>query len=65
MDWTIRAQEIITSVDAKARAIAEGRGTWNDDIVTEMKVAVGFEMNDMDYDFLRKYTAWRRDHPLA
>jgi len=54
---------IANAVSAKAKAIAEGQGNWGDNIVTEMKVAVPFEMNEGELAFLEQYVAWKRDHP--
>lgn len=48
----------------KARAIRDGLGAWDDRIITEMKIAVGFEMSVADNQFLENYVAWRRRNPL-
>jgi hypothetical protein len=57
-------REIAHKVDAKARAIRDGVGIWDDRIITEMKIAVGFEMNIADDQFLESYVVWRRQNPI-
>jgi hypothetical protein len=57
-------EEIAQRVDAKARAIRDGLGAWDDRIITEMKIAVAFEMSAADDQFLENYVAWRRRNPL-
>ncbi len=59
-----REREIARHVDTKAKAIREGLGTWDDQIVTEMRVAVKFEMSDAEFRFLCDYVTWRRQNPL-
>ena len=61
---TKHEEEIAEKVDSKATAIADGMGAWDDRIITEMHVAVGFEMNDGEAQFLENYVAWRRQNPL-
>jgi hypothetical protein len=58
-------KEIAQKVNAKARAIRDGVGAWDDRIITEMKIAVGFEMNAADDQFLESYVAWRRQNPIT
>jgi hypothetical protein len=57
-------EEIAQKVDQKARAIGEGVGAWDDRIISEMHVAVGFEMNVAEQQFLENYVAWRRQNPI-
>jgi len=56
--------EIAEKVDQKARAIREGVGAWDDRVITEMRIAVGFQMNVSDEQFLESYVAWRRQNPI-
>jgi hypothetical protein len=56
--------DIAQKVDAKARAIAEGRETWDDDIVREMRIALTFQLTEAEIEFLDRYVAWRRHTPL-
>jgi hypothetical protein len=60
------AQEHIAQrIDAKARAIAEGRGRWEAvEILAEMRLAVPDEGNAADDWFAERYAAWRSEHPL-
>jgi hypothetical protein len=57
-------KEIAEKVDRKARAIREGRGIWDDSVLTEMKIAVGFELDLAEEQFLEAYASWRRRNPL-
>ena len=57
-------EEIADKVDQKARAIHRGFGAWDDRIITEMAIAVGFQMNASDEQFLESYVAWRRQNPI-
>ena len=58
-------RRIAQRIDAKARAIADGRGRWEPgEILTEMKFAVPDEGNAADDDFAERYAAWRGEHPL-
>jgi hypothetical protein len=59
-----REDEIVEHVDHKARAIRDGVGAWDNRIVTEMKVAVGFQMSVAEEQFLESYVAWRRQNPI-
>jgi hypothetical protein len=59
-----REQEIKDKVDRKAGAIRRGLGRWDDSIITEMKVAVGFVLSESDVAFLENYVAWLRHHEL-
>src|SRR5579863_3092684 len=47
-----REEEIVGSVDQKARAIRDGVGAWGDRIAAEMKIAVGFQMSLTEEQFL-------------
>lgn len=40
-----REEEIVERVDKKARAIRDGVVAWDNRIVTEMRIAVGFQMS--------------------
>jgi hypothetical protein len=57
-------KEIAEKVDAKARAIRDGVGAWDDRVITEMAVAVGFQMNVAEEQFLESYVVWRRRNPI-
>jgi hypothetical protein len=59
-----REEEIAERVDKKARAIRDGVGAWDNRIVTEMRVAVGFQMSVAEEQFLESYVAWRRQNPI-
>jgi hypothetical protein len=59
-----REEEIVERVDQKARAIRDGVGAWDNRIVTEMKIAVGFHMSVAEEQFLESYVAWRRQNPI-
>jgi hypothetical protein len=59
-----REEEIAERVDQKARAIRDGVGAWDNRIVTEMKIAVGFQMSMAEEQFLESYVAWRRQNPI-
>lgn len=59
-----REAEIVERVDQKARAIRDGVGAWDNRIVTEMRVAVGFPMTVAEEQFLESYVAWRRLNPI-
>ena len=59
-----REQEIVERVDQKARAIRDGVGAWDNRIVTEMKIVVGFQMSMAEEQFLESYVAWRRQNPI-
>ncbi len=61
---TEHEKEIAVKVDAKAAAIARGQGTWGNNIISEMAIAVGFVMNADEDEFLKKYVVWRRENPL-
>jgi hypothetical protein len=61
---TLREKEIARKVDQKARAIADGDGKWGDNIIREMRVAVGFVCTEAECEFLEKYVAWRRGNSL-
>ena len=62
---TDREKEIAHKVDAKARAIQEGTGRWDANIIHQMKIAVGFVMTESEFEFLKSYAAWRRDNPFS
>jgi len=47
-----REEEIVERVDQKARAIRDGVGAWDNRIVMEMKIAVGFQMSVARNNFL-------------
>lgn len=57
-----REREIANRVDSKAKAIAEGRGYWGENITAEMKIAVPFEMSEVELKFLERYVASKRDN---
>jgi hypothetical protein len=57
-------EEIVEKVDKKARVIREGVGDWDDSIIKELRIAVGFEMTVSDEQFLESYVAWRRQNPI-
>jgi hypothetical protein len=59
-----REEEIVERVDQKARAIRDGVGAWDNRIVTQMKIAVGFQMSVAEEQFLESYVAWRRQNPI-
>jgi hypothetical protein len=59
-----REEEIVERVDHKARAIRDGVGAWYNRIVTEMKLAVGYQMSTAEEQFLESYVAWRRQNPV-
>ena len=59
-----REEEIVERVDHKARAIRDGVGAWDNRVVTEMKIAVGFQMSVAEEQFLESYVAWRRQNPI-
>ncbi len=62
---TKREKCIASKVDAKAKAIQEGTGSWDDNIVSEMRIAVPFDqLTEADLAFLCRYVAWRRQHPI-
>jgi hypothetical protein len=42
-----------------------GRGIWDESVISEMKIAVGFEMDLREEQFLEAYTSWRRRNPLS
>jgi hypothetical protein len=56
--------EIVDKVDQKARAIQAGRGAWDQSIITDMRIAIGFEMTEPDQQFLESYVHWRRRNPI-
>jgi hypothetical protein len=58
-------REIATKVDAKARAIRDGLGTWDDNIIADMKIALGFEMSEDELEYLDLYVRMRREIPLT
>jgi hypothetical protein len=62
MKPTSKREEIAERIDQKARAIRDGVGAWDNRIVTEMKVAVGFQMSVAEEQFLESYVAWRRQN---
>jgi hypothetical protein len=55
-----REEEMVERVDKKARAIEDGASAWDNRVVTEMKIAVGFQMSVAEEQFLESYVAWRR-----
>jgi hypothetical protein len=57
-------KEIVRKVDQKARAIRAGVGAWDNTIITEMRISVGFEMSISDEQFLESYVSWRRRNPI-
>jgi hypothetical protein len=57
-------QQIVDAVDRKAKAIRDDVGIWDNSIITEMKVAVPFEMTESDEQFLESYVHWRRRNPI-
>ncbi|MGD1098073.1 MAG: hypothetical protein ABSB35_39555 [Bryobacteraceae bacterium] len=57
-------KEIVRKVDQKARAIRGGVGAWDNAIITEMRISVGFEMSISDEQFLESYVSWRRRNPI-
>jgi hypothetical protein len=59
-----REEEIVERVDQKARAIRDGVGAWDNRVVTEMRVAVGFQLSVAEEQFLESYLAWRRLNPI-
>jgi hypothetical protein len=59
-----REEEIVERVDQRARAIRDGVGAWDNRIVTEMKIAVGFQMSVAEEQFLESYVAWRRQNSI-
>jgi hypothetical protein len=59
-----REEEIVVHVDQKARAIRDGVGARDNRVVTEMKVAVGFQMSVAEEQFLESYVAWRCQNPI-
>ena len=59
-----REEEIAERVDQKARAIRDGVGAWDNRVVTEMKIAVGFQLSVAEEQFLESYVAWRRQTPI-
>jgi hypothetical protein len=61
---TKREEEIVERVDKKARAIRDEAGAWDNRIVMEMKIAVGFQMSVAEEQFLESYVAWRRQNPI-
>jgi hypothetical protein len=61
---TKRDEEIVERVDKKARAIRDEAGAWDNRIVMEMKIAVGFQMSVAEEQFLESYVAWRRQNPI-
>jgi hypothetical protein len=46
-----REEEIVERVDQKTRAIRDGVGAWDNRVVTEMKIAVGFQMSAAEEQF--------------
>jgi hypothetical protein len=59
-----REEEIAERVDQKARAIRDGVGAWDNSVVTEMKIAVGFQLSVAEEQFLESYVARRRQNPI-
>jgi hypothetical protein len=59
-----REEEIVERVDHKARAIRDGVGAWDNRVITEMRVAVGFQMSVAEEQFLESYVVWRRQNPI-
>jgi hypothetical protein len=59
-----REEEIVERVDQRASAIRDGAGAWDNRIVTDMKIAVGFQMSIAEEQFLESYVAWRRQNPI-
>jgi len=59
-----REEEIVERGDQKARAIRDGVCAWDNRIVTEMKIAVGFQMSVAEEQVLESYVAWRRQNPI-
>jgi hypothetical protein len=59
-----REEEIAERVDQKARAIRDGVGAWDNRVVTEMKIAVGFQLSVAEEQFLESYVARRRQNPI-
>jgi len=57
-------KEIVRKVDQKARAIRDGVSVWDNAIVQEMRISVGFEMSIPDEQFLESYVSWRRRNPI-
>jgi hypothetical protein len=62
---TDHEKEIASKVDAKAKAIQEGTGRWDNNIIQEMRIAVGFEMSDAEFSFFERYVTWRRQKPIS
>lgn len=56
---------IAEKVDRKARAIRDGVGAWDNQIIGEMRVSTPFEMTPSDEQFLENYVAWRRRNPIT
>jgi hypothetical protein len=59
-----REVEIVECVDKKARVIRDGVGAWDNRVVTEMRIAVGFQMSVAEEQFLESYVASRRQNPI-
>ena len=57
-------KEIVRKVDQKAKAIRDGVGAWDNAIITEMRISVGFEMSISEEQFLESYVSWRRRNPI-
>jgi len=57
-------KEIVRKVDQKARAIRDGVGAWDNAIIKEMRISVGFEMSISDEQFLESYVSWRRRNAI-
>lgn len=62
---TGREREIAQRVDAKVRAIRQGRGLWDHSITEEVRIAVPFEMTEAERLFFEAYVNWRRSHALT
>jgi hypothetical protein len=59
-----REEEIVERVDQRARAIQDGVGARDNRIVTEMKIAAGFQMSVAEEQFLESCVAWPRQNPI-
>ena len=59
---TEHERDIASRVDAKASAIRDGLGRWDYVILTEMRLAVPFELSESEMDFLARYITWRRNN---
>jgi hypothetical protein len=50
---------IAEKVDRKARAVRDGVGAWDNQIIGEMRASMPFELTPSDEQFLENYVAWR------